>query len=521
MLLAASETPVLPPGYFPPQGVTYIAPKSGCRTVPSNVPYCGGISTTATQHHIEILSYILSKHPSNLVPVISRTNADGPITSNVCLTRQCTEDIMRLLCTSLNGWYVNRYTFNRAEWAEDLHEKPHPGLWERIRMDATLTGLRSVSKKPTALDGDLVTTMDGEFLLPTSAAEARYCADGYHVQIEQLTGETQVMPGTSHGDVMVKECMASCLDTVAAITDPPMPGESSPFYTNVQSRPNNLCFNPLAFFQDFESYSFDEKFSGAGDVKEMCYGRTRRFTETLLVTFSCTTLVNDPNTYPCRKLVDWASKKDPNVTDTQQNVEFLHQEAPYIFMSGVQSMFNKFKQETDDDAIYQGGNNRVDVGLPRQEHVVVKTVEIPVETNMLTFYPFGDAPPSTFAHHMQVLFPIAYDTPIEPTSVIMERLTKQFDIETVLNTPVHVLNSTVPSDGVYQYYQAIQDAMRYNGVPDMFIANIANDAQLNQVAPKYLKRAKESAGNRGRAGWLLEVILVSNVCIYVLGGLHR
>lgn len=184
---------LLPPGFTIPGPVKYIAPRDNCRTIPTHVPYCGGIATTASQAHVELVSYVASRPTEALALLPSESDGDAPVALQRGLCSEedtgCIEDAVRLLCTSLNGWYTNSYAFENSLWAETIHGVPRRGVWSRLRGGGDLLGtsLRSrVVAVAMADDKWVVREGTGEYQLPDDAPSARYCADGYALNIHEV-----------------------------------------------------------------------------------------------------------------------------------------------------------------------------------------------------------------------------------------------------------------------------------------------------------------------------------------------
>lgn len=120
------------------------------------------------------------------------------------------------------------------------------------------------------------------------------------------------MSGTSHGDVMVLECASTCLDVAGAMRR--LSGFSAGLKGGVTDKPVNVCMNPKAFFQDFVGKAFLQKYSGAGGADgegrtEICYGRTRRFTATILLTVACTVQNVRDGDDRCEKMARWGTRR--------------------------------------------------------------------------------------------------------------------------------------------------------------------------------------------------------------------
>lgn len=164
------------PIQFIPGGVKYIAPKSACRTVPADVPYCGGMSSTASEAHIQAMSAILRRGPIELQVIFSPGSTAVVDNRSPCSgSEQCVKSYMRLLCTSLNGWYVGKWAHANAPWAEHLHHvPPSTATWGRLKNDVVRTNLRSVYHPSSAYGEGEATDDRGEFLLPADARNARY-----------------------------------------------------------------------------------------------------------------------------------------------------------------------------------------------------------------------------------------------------------------------------------------------------------------------------------------------------------
>lgn len=200
-------------------------------------------------------------------------------------------------------------------------------------------------------------------------------------------------------------------------------------------------------------------------------------------------------------------------------VEVVHREPAYLLMAAVQAIFDHAHGKglsSGDDVAQKGrglaAENRVQVALPVHETAIVVTEREYPKDDMLTFYPFGGSPSPTVRHYIQVrtrlaplcsrfsfnqfthstpqaVVPVAYDLDWGQVYGALGAIGALSSVETVRNTPVQVLNATIPPEPLVEYLEAASRSLRQNRVTGAHVSSIAADAGMERVGALYAARA--------------------------------
>lgn len=205
-----------------------------CSAPLDDVPFCRGVSTTATEQVLQRIRWINSMPPELLVARVG----DG----NTCVTRECIDSAKGVLCIALNGGVAASSVLDRA-----LQVKG-PSVWiDQFAMQPPLSGLAAVANKSlTAVTDSTTTPQDMTLPQETTADDAMFCLNGVASR-EHPPCFTQCV------DIVTQACSRACLPSI-------LPGTGGITY----SRPlpcllsaNGWPSNPVCTMRAGEKYVVD------------------------------------------------------------------------------------------------------------------------------------------------------------------------------------------------------------------------------------------------------------------------